>query len=805
MARFSSFPIAALGLLAVPIPLVTAQTSQAPQRTVTVADRYEPVFDAFRHMAPQADRVATVRKVTLRRDVFEFALADGKLYAATPVAGRTVGAIFVGRGSVSFAPPMAIERREVQRVLGDSALQAQITAAAFVFTDSTWSELERQLTFGGGAGAGDASGPLNDALDRLIDSRQSLQPTLLSGLLNGDDNGFFYAHVKRERGEDLMLVVDPEDEEQIQLLRGGRLEGQKVQTISTFKRAEERSDTTPLRERHDAFKLDGYRIEASIAKGLGFSASATIGLTARRSVGWARFTLLSDLAVDSVRADGEKPLTFFRTKQSPELWVRFDPPPRAGETRAVRIHYHGDLVEYTSVIENIQRRWPARVRTVVLTAPDQWLYVKTPTTWFPRYGELRPADVDLVFHTPKRYHFASIGRLIESRVDGDVATSHWHTVLPADQVCFSLGDFEEFKITDPRIPPVTVHVNGAAHRRLDQFFLALRDQLGVRWDFVAKVLSQRNPEQDVGADVANSLAFFTQVYGRPLFDRYYAAEIPFSYGEAFPGLIYLPVWTFQAMGDSGYDEILRAHEMAHQWWGIGIEPATYRDWWLSEGFAEFSGLWYMQLILKDNDKFFKHLERWRRELRDRRRDAPPIGVGARAGQLNPRDYTLMTYYKGAWVLHMLRNLMLDLRSMKEDAFIAMMRDFYQEYRGSRATTRDFQKVVERHVGLNMSWFFDEWVDGTAIPRYVLSWRAEPAEGGHYKLQVRVRQEDVPRDFIMPVPLKIGFADTALHATVRLNVTGPLTEASLDLPAEPKRLELNPLQSVLAEVKQEDWN
>jgi hypothetical protein len=56
-----------------------------------------------------------------------------------------------------------------------------------------------------------------------------------------------------------------------------------------------------------------------------------------------------------------------------------------------------------------------------------------------------------------------------------------------------------------------------------------------------------------------------------------------------------------------------------------------------------------------------------------------------------------------------------------------------------------------------------------------------------------------------VPLKIGFADTALHALVRLNVTGPLTEAALELPAEPKRLELNPLQSVLAEVKEEGWN
>jgi hypothetical protein len=806
MARFSSFPVTTRGLLAVPLTLVTTLTSQAQQRTVAVADRYEPVFDEFRHMVPQADRVATVRKLTLRRDVIEFALEEGKLYAAGPVAGRTIGVTFVGHGSVSFVPPLVIEQSEVQRVLGNSALHFRITAAAFVFTGSTWSELGRQVSFGVGGMVSEASGVLNDALDRLVDGRQSLQPTLITALLNGDDNGFFYAHVKREQGEDLMFVVDPEDEEQIQLLRGGRREGQKVQTISTFKRAEELSDSTPLPEGHDALKLDGYRIEASIPKGLGFSATATIGLTARRSgVGWARFELLSELAVDSVGEEGGRPLTFFRTKRRPELWVHFDPPLRAGETRALRVRYHGDLVGYSSVIENIQRHWPARVRSAVLAAPDQWLYVKTPTTWFPRYGVQAPTDVDLMFHTPKRYHFASVGRLIESRVDGDVETSHWHTVMPADQVCFSLGEFEEFKITDPRIPPVTVHLNADAHRRLDQFFLALRDQLGVRWDFVAKFLSQRDPQRDVGADVANSLAFFTHVYGPPLFDRYYAAEIPFSYGEAFPGLIYLPVWTFQAMSDSGYDEILRAHEMAHQWWGIGVEPATHRDWWLSEGFAEFSGLWYMQLILKDNDKFFKHLEHWRRQIRDRRRDASPIGVGTRASELNPRDYTLMTYHKGAWVVHMLRNLMLDLRTMKEDTFIAMMGDFYRQYRGRRATTRDFQRVVERHVGLNMSWFFNEWVEGTSIPRYILSWRAEPTQGGHYRLQVRVRQEDVPHDFIMPVPLKIGFADTALHALVRLNVSGPLTEAALELPAEPKRLELNALQSVLAEVKEEDWN
>ena len=57
---------------------------------------------------------------------------------------------------------------------------------------------------------------------------------------------------------------------------------------------------------------------------------------------------------------------------------------------------------------------------------------------------------------------------------------------------------------------------------------------------------------------------------------------------------------------------------------------------------------------------------------------------------------------------------------------------------------------------------------------------------------------------MPVPVKIGFADETMYAYVRIKVTGPVTEAALDLPAEPTRVEFNPLESVLADVKEETW-
>jgi len=153
-------------------------------------------------------------------------------------------------------------------------------------------------------------------------------------------------------------------------------------------------------------------------------------------------------------------------------------------------------------------------------------------------------------------------------------TSHWVTQRPADQVCFSLGEVDEFKINDPRIPPVIVHTNGEAHRRLDKFFMSLRDELGASDAWVSRFLSQRSPEQEVGADVANSLAFFTASTAAAV-RRLPRRGDPVPLRQAFPGLIYLPVWTFQAMSDSGYDEILRAHEMAHQWWGIGSSrPAT---------------------------------------------------------------------------------------------------------------------------------------------------------------------------------------------------------------------------------------
>jgi len=817
MAR--SFPVSLLlaAALLSSLPAIagaqqsTTETTPLATAPAGAADRYDPVFDQLRTMTPRGDRVAAVHGLTLRRDAIEFRFEDGYLYLLTPVAGRTVGAAFRGRATVSLSPPLEIERGQLRRMLGDSALKTRIVAAVFIFTDSTATELGAKLTFGPGPSDREVGDRVGGALDRLTERRERwVQPTLMSGLLNGEANGFFYGYVKREQGEDLMLEIDPDQRDEVRVLRGGRLEGQRTQVVSEFPRAEELHDSVPiLGGQRDPLEVEGYRVEVTISNNLDFSATAMIRVRARRNtVAWARFLLYDELKVDSVSDAGGARDTVYRAKRSPELWVRLAKPLTVGHEDSVSVSYHGDLITYGSLIDSfVQHLWhrwadslPRReadsLRSMLLRrmppARDQWFFVKTSELWFPRYGYRgydagQAANMDLTFHTPTKFRLASIGRLVESHVDGDIQTTRWVTDRPATWASFNVGEFTEREIADPRIPPVTIQMNREGHLRLDELFL-----------------SERDPGDQVASDIVNSLSFFAHAFGPPLFPRYYATEIPYPRGQAFPGLIYLSVWTFQSVDESGVEESFRAHEMAHQWWGVGVEPASYRDAWLSEGFADFSGLWYMQLILKDNEKYFKHLKDWRQEIRSRRGDALPTGLGVRVAEIEPRDYQVMIYRKGAWVLQMLRNLMLDFRTMREDAFTATMQDFYQQYRGRRASTRDFQRVVERHLDLPMDWFFKEWVDGTAIPTYVLSWHAEPTLDKRYAFHFRIRQEDVPEDFVMPVPLQIELADGG-RAYFRVTVRGKATEATVQLPSEPKQVELNPLESVLAEVKTEGWH
>ncbi|GAB2535352.1 M1 family aminopeptidase [Rufibacter soli] len=156
---------------------------------------------------------------------------------------------------------------------------------------------------------------------------------------------------------------------------------------------------------------------------------------------------------------------------------------------------------------------------------------------------------------------------------------------------------------------------------------------------------------------------------------------------------------------SSFGFTLTAHELAHQWWGDEVTCADWSHIWLNEGFATYSE--YLAL----------------EKLRPLEKKGWLVGVRSSAasvenGMVFVKDSTsvsrifssALTYRKGAMVLHMLRH------AVGSDAlFFKILQAYRKEYQYKVATTRDFQKIVERETGKPYKYFFDQWVYGEGLP------------------------------------------------------------------------------------------
>lgn len=135
----------------------------------------------------------------------------------------------------------------------------------------------------------------------------------------------------------------------------------------------------------------------------------------------------------------------------------------------------------------------------------------------------------------------------------------------------------------------------------------------------------------------------------------------------------------------------------------------------------------------------------------------------------------------------------------------MLRDFYLAFEGREATTDDFRRAVETHLGVDMGWFFAQWIDSSAVPTYRVEYCGRETEEGGQSVTLRVEQQGVPGTFQMYVPVRVDFGDEG-SSRFRVGVGGPVTE--VELPAmhrRPDRIVFNEFESVLAEVHDGGWN
>lgn len=743
---------------------------------------YAGLYDQLIGMKIDPSTIATVTNLDIIRDAGSFHLKQGQLYGCTRVDGRRVAVLFVGEGTFSMKPPTYVEQQQLVRFYEQDSVRMDFKTLFLMFADTTWEELQRSAGFKAGA-----EPRINDVVSYCLlylsdKGTKTFQEEFTWTFLHNRKNSLFHAHFSDDRTKPFFFRVNPFEEEEISYCQRGAGDlDHNIECVSQFHTRREYQMLTAGRNEDKAYiNISDYHIDVRIADNRDFSASATMKLRPLvDSLRWIPFGLYSELEVEGVQWGMEGPAQFVRPKDSPLLWICAPHPVGKSDLCSLTVRYKGDVLEHDEI---------------------GWIGLRSSIGWYPRFGYHSYATFDLTFRTPAKWQFASVGDNLSSAVSGDTLITRWRTVRPTRNASFSIGPFKSIELKeDP------AGVEKQSGEPLPNVTVFAFEQTPVGYGFA-------NLGDEVRADMLNSMRFFQHVYGKSPVNDFHATESPYTHGEAFPGLIHLSWLTFKYADSKGGNEIFRAHEVAHQWWGVGVDFRTYHDQWLSEGIAQYSGLWFMQAALRDNEKFAAALNDMKKQILQARKfvlsngqESGPIWLGYRTQSSNTQgDYGLIVYQKGAWVMHMLRNMMMDLQTLKEDKFIAAMHEFYGNFLGHEATTLDFQRIIEKHFGAQMDWFFKQWVMDTKIPEYSFAFHTVKTPEGKFETTCRIKQKNVAPDFITPMPLLLKF-EGGKYYRLRIIVTGDKTEYKLPLlPLAPEEIVFNDLNSVLCEVEYDDW-
>ena len=782
----------------------------------TAADTARAVRDAGLDL----DQCYRVRDLNLYKEDIKLYFNDGYLIFSKPVAGERIAAVFTadvegGDGEVLLLPPQRGERQSLARFTGSPNLDEHFTRALLVFTADSGRALLESIEKGSGHKAPEMAPLLAEQWTPVVSNiLDSFAPRIAGDLLTPTrTDGFLLAALAGKTLGNFDVIYDPAASEQIvvgQLMERNQRAVYDVWTRFRARRFRTGSAAPP----EPLFSLTQFRIEASLDENLRLQAVTRATLTVGSQ----------PLRVFAFEVSRAEQVTAARIDGAPaELLIN-----ESARSRALRADENEAFLLATPdfLAPGSVHRVEFDHQGALITSPGNGVYfVGARSNWYPRSGSAF-ADYDLVFRYPRRLTLVTPGDIVKDTIDGDWRITERRTPVPIRVAGFNLGDYEKISTTAGGL---TVDVFG--NRNLDPALqpppktttITSVIPTGPRTPPRQEVMTviQHVPPPDplarlnaVAADVSASFQYFSGLFGPPPLKTLTVSPIPGTFGQGFPGLVYLstlsyldpserPAETRNATLQTFFSDLMVAHEVAHQWWGNVVMPKSYQDEWLPEALAHYSALLWLEKkkglnALEDVMANFQADLLQTGENGQTVESAGPISWGYRLeASQNSESYRVITYEKGAWILHMLR------KRLGKERFLKVLAELRRRCEFRAAGTADLLDLVKESLppGVSadsMDTFFDNWVYSTGIPTLRVKYSVK-GKAPSWKISGTVEQSSVDDNFSVDIPVEIQFAKGAAQ-TVWVRTSSDPVPFSATLKQPPVRVYIPAGVNVLATRK-----
>ena len=459
------------------------------------------------------------------------------------------------------------------------------------------------------------------------------------------------------------------------------------------------------------------------------------------------------MAIDAITV-GDQAIHY--THQNDEIILDLPSPSTKNQTLIFTIKYHGVPLDGLRIGKTklgdrsfFNENWPNRAR--------HWL----PTLDHPS----DKATSEFKVKAPSHYKVISNGLLLEeSELGNSMKLTHWKQSVPSSCWLFVIGVAEfEVQYLDPFLG-----------KSIETWVYAKNGEAGF-YDF-------QEPTKKV-------LEFYSQYVGPFAYEKLANVQTPSVSGgmESSSAIFYGEDLVTGKRSERTRNVVI--HEIAHQWFGNTVTETTWDDAWLSEGFATFFTLLFIENEY-GKEEYTKGIAKAKKTVLDLLVKMPDFSIVSPRTAEKELVITGITYQKGAWVLHMLRDLIGEVNFKKG------IQSYYAKFYTSSATTEDFRIEMEKASGMDLKIFFKQWLFQPVIPKIQANWTYDAKAK---KLIISLDQIQ-KGDVIFDMPIEIAYYKKGSDAPtlLKMQLNKKQHSQTFKLKEAPERLEVDPRNVLLCE-------